>query len=142
METRMNLTSKVLVFACSLAVLIAMATVGGLRLAYADPAAETKPAAPDTIVEGVGWKDVRVGMKREDLVKALMADYTIDVDHVIRHYDVTHKICPAMWVEGERTESMATSGSLMWIGPNSNEAGRSRFSSAWLLPNSACCRKV
>jgi len=44
METRMNLRSKVLVFACSLAALIGMATVGGLRLAYAEPAAETKPA--------------------------------------------------------------------------------------------------
>ena len=34
-------------------------------------AAVTKPAAPDMIVESVGWKDVRVGMKREDLIKAL-----------------------------------------------------------------------
>ncbi len=33
-----------------------------------------------------------------ELVRALMAEYGIDTDHVIRHYDVTHKICPAMWV--------------------------------------------
>ncbi len=45
METRMNLRSKVLVFACGLAVLIGMASIGGLRLAYAQPAKETKPAA-------------------------------------------------------------------------------------------------
>ena len=32
------------------------------------------------------------------LVKALMADYNIDVDHVVRHYDCTSKLCPAMWV--------------------------------------------
>lgn len=32
------------------------------------------------------------------LVRALMAEYGIDADHVLRHYDVTHKICPAMWV--------------------------------------------
>ena len=45
MDTRMNLRSRVFVMACSLAILIAMATVGGLRLAYAEPAVETKPAA-------------------------------------------------------------------------------------------------
>jgi beta-lactamase regulating signal transducer with metallopeptidase domain len=37
-ETRMNLRSKVLVFACSLAVLTGMATVAGVRMAYAQPA--------------------------------------------------------------------------------------------------------
>ena len=45
METRMNLRSKVFVFAGGLAVLTGMATIGGLRLAYAQPAKETKPAA-------------------------------------------------------------------------------------------------
>ena len=38
--------------------------------AIADPSS-AKPAAADAIVEGIGWKDVRVGMKREDLIKAL-----------------------------------------------------------------------
>ena len=28
------------------------------------------------------------------LTKKLMAEYDIDIDHVIRHYDVTHKACP------------------------------------------------
>lgn len=32
------------------------------------------------------------------LVKYLMEKYGIDADHVVRHYDVTHKTCPAMWV--------------------------------------------
>jgi beta-lactamase regulating signal transducer with metallopeptidase domain len=45
METRMNLKTKVLVFACGLAVLIGMATVGSLRLAYARAAKEAQPAA-------------------------------------------------------------------------------------------------
>jgi N-acetylmuramoyl-L-alanine amidase CwlA len=36
-----------------------------------------------------------------ELVKALMADYGIDADHVVRHYDCTHKLCPAMWVHDE-----------------------------------------
>ena len=40
METRMNLRSKVLVVACGLAVLVGMATVGGLRLAHAQPAGD------------------------------------------------------------------------------------------------------
>jgi beta-lactamase regulating signal transducer with metallopeptidase domain len=30
-----------------------------------------KPAASDAIVEGVGWKDVRVGMTREDLIRVM-----------------------------------------------------------------------
>lgn len=42
---------------------------GGVRLAYAQRAAETKPAAPNAIVEGIGWKDVRVGMTREESYK-------------------------------------------------------------------------
>ena len=32
------------------------------------------------------------------LVRALMAEYNTDTAHVLRHYDVTHKLCPAMWV--------------------------------------------
>jgi N-acetyl-anhydromuramyl-L-alanine amidase AmpD len=33
-----------------------------------------------------------------ELVRALMDKYYIDAAHVIRHYDVTRKLCPAMWV--------------------------------------------
>lgn len=35
------------------------------------------------------------------LVKELMAKYHIDADHVVRHYDVTGKNCPAPFVEDE-----------------------------------------
>jgi hypothetical protein len=35
------------------------------------------------------------------LTKALMEEYGIGVDNVIRHYDVTHKTCPAMWLHDE-----------------------------------------
>lgn len=31
-----------------------------------------------------------------DLVKMLMAEYGIDADHVVRHYDVTGKLCPGI----------------------------------------------
>lgn len=34
-------------------------------------------------------------------VKELMAKYNIDIDHVVRHYDVTGKNCPAPFVENE-----------------------------------------
>lgn len=36
-----------------------------------------------------------------ELVRMLMKEYNIDVDHVVRHYDVSHKTCPAMWVHDE-----------------------------------------
>ena len=36
-----------------------------------------------------------------ELVKDLMTRYNIPEDHVIRHYDVTGKYCPAMWVKNE-----------------------------------------
>ena len=36
--------------------------------------------------------------KAVELTKELMAQYGIDADHVIRHYDVTHKTCPAPFV--------------------------------------------
>lgn len=32
------------------------------------------------------------------LVRALMAKYGIDADHVVRHYDVTRKVCPEPFV--------------------------------------------
>lgn len=34
-----------------------------------------------------------------ELVKDLMSRYNIPIDHVIRHYDVIGKYCPAMWVK-------------------------------------------
>ena len=35
------------------------------------------------------------------LVKALMKKYSVPVENVVRHYDVTGKSCPAPWVEDE-----------------------------------------
>ena len=32
------------------------------------------------------------------LVRSLMAQYNIDIDHVVRHYDVTGKVCPEPFV--------------------------------------------
>lgn len=36
-----------------------------------------------------------------ELVRWLMKKYGIDVDHVVRHYDVTGKACPESWVRDE-----------------------------------------
>lgn len=36
-----------------------------------------------------------------ELVRWLMDKYSIDVDHVVRHYDVTGKDCPEPWVRDE-----------------------------------------
>ena len=36
-----------------------------------------------------------------ELVRWLMDKYGIDVDHVVRHYDVTGKDCPEPWVRDE-----------------------------------------
>lgn len=36
-----------------------------------------------------------------ELVRWLMDKYGIDVDHVVRHYDVTGKDCPEPWVHDE-----------------------------------------
>lgn len=39
--------------------------------------------------------------KTIELTKELMAKYSIPVENVIRHYDVTHKCCPAPFVNNE-----------------------------------------
>ena len=43
----------------------------------------------------------KVVNKAIELTKYLMKKYDIDVDHVIRHYDATRKICPAPFVNDE-----------------------------------------
>lgn len=42
--------------------------------------------APETVANAV------------QLIRTLMAQYNIDIDHVVRHYDVTGKICPEPYV--------------------------------------------
>ena len=37
-----------------------------------------------------------------ELTKELMKKYDIDADHVIRHYDVNGKTCPAYWVDDKK----------------------------------------
>jgi N-acetylmuramoyl-L-alanine amidase CwlA len=44
------------------------------------------------------YSDIEVDSAGE-LVRYLMDLYGIDADHVIRHYDVTHKLCPAAYID-------------------------------------------
>ena len=39
------------------------------------------------------------------LIKYLMKEYNIDLDHVIMHHEVTGKMCPAMWTRNEASLS-------------------------------------
>ena len=41
----------------------------------------------------------KVKENTKQLVEYLMEKYNVDADHVLRHYDVTHKTCPAPWVK-------------------------------------------
>ncbi len=61
-------TTVAVVLLCGL---LAAGLRGPGRITTADAADTDKQAAPDTIVEGVGWRDLRVGMSREDVIKAL-----------------------------------------------------------------------
>jgi len=57
----------------------------------------------DLSASSLGWyfDDITVD-RLVDLTYYLMKKYGIDADHVVRHYDVTHKTCPAMWVHDEK----------------------------------------
>ncbi len=44
-------------------------------------------------------RNAAVEKNTAELVRYLMDKYNIDIDHVIRHYDVTHKRCPAELVD-------------------------------------------
>jgi N-acetylmuramoyl-L-alanine amidase CwlA len=39
-----------------------------------------------------------------ELTRHLMQKYNIPVEHIIRHYDVTGKLCPAYWVDNAKWE--------------------------------------
>lgn len=45
--------------------------------------------------------DDKVVANTIELTQTLMNKYGIDADHVCRHYDVTHKVCPAPFVNNE-----------------------------------------
>ena len=48
------------------------------------------------------------------LTKKLMQQYNIPADHVIRHYDVTGKLCPRPWCGSDTNTYYKTSGDEQW----------------------------
>ncbi len=49
-----------------------------------------------------------------ELIASLMRRYNIDIDHVVRHYDVTHKRCPAPFCGNEINQKYGISGNDAW----------------------------
>jgi N-acetylmuramoyl-L-alanine amidase CwlA len=50
-----------------------------------------------------------------DFIARLMQIYDIDINHVIRHYDVTHKACPRPLVGDDFNEFYKVCGNARWI---------------------------
>lgn len=48
------------------------------------------------------------------LVKDLMKRYNIPIDNVIRHYDVTGKLCPRPWAGTDRNSYYSEVSNVMW----------------------------
>lgn len=55
----------------------------------------------ENVSGGADFTDAQKASLR-DLVLSLMAKYGISADHVIRHYDVTGKLCPAPYVDSSK----------------------------------------
>lgn len=51
----------------------------------------------DDVPNGVIYPSAKTIENTLELTKSLMKKYGIDADHVIRHFDVTGKLCPAYW---------------------------------------------
>lgn len=58
--------------------------------------------------------DVQTVANLTELVRSLQKQYGIDNDHVIRHYDVTAKLCPRMWVGDDINTYYGKSGNQLW----------------------------
>lgn len=49
-----------------------------------------------------------------EFTKYLMQEYGIDADHVVRHYDVTHKQCPRPWQGDDVNTYYGETGNALW----------------------------
>lgn len=59
----------------------------------------------DSIKNGVVYPTVKTIENAIALTKALMKKYNIPKENVIRHYDVTGKLCPKYWVDDSKWKS-------------------------------------
>lgn len=48
------------------------------------------------------------------LIRELMVKYDIDIAHVVRHYDVTHKLCPRPFVGNDANSVWGRTGNDAW----------------------------
>lgn len=83
------------------------------------------------------WYIPNVTVKRAaELTKELMAKYGISIDHIIRHYDVTGKICPEPFVrnpsEWAAFKSLLVEEKIMNIG---NPSAWAREACEWAVKN-------
>lgn len=77
-------------------------TKGGTLHGIATNANTISIELTDTVKNGVVEPTAKTVANAMALTKELMAKYNIPVDRVIRHYDVTGKLCPAYWVDENR----------------------------------------
>ena len=68
---------------------------------YRHPGCRNANSIGVEMCDAVGGVKEAVRANAAALVRELMARYGIPEDHVLRHYDVTGKNCPAPWVEDE-----------------------------------------
>lgn len=81
-------------------------TTGGAKLyGIAKNANTINVELCDTVKNGVIYPTEATIRNAAYLVKSLMQKYGIRIDHVIRHFDVNGKHCPAYWMEDERFQA-------------------------------------
>lgn len=66
-------------------------------------------------VEDTDWYISEQTLERAaNLIAYLMKQYSIDIDHVVRHYDVTHKWCPRPLMGDDKNQYYQVSGNKRW----------------------------
>ena len=80
---------------------------------------EARPSILDTKYKNdagyAGWYFTKaVEDNVVELTRALMREYDIPVERVLRHYDITGKRCPRPWVGGDTNLYYKTSGDYQW----------------------------
>lgn len=70
--------------------------------------------------DGTWYFDKETVLAAAELTKELMAKYDVPKENVLRHYDITHKQCPAMWVDETRWENefkslLVTKATYRWV---------------------------
>lgn len=59
----------------------------------------------DDVRNGVVYPSEKTIQNVLELTRFLMQKYNVPMEHIIRHYDVTGKLCPAYWVDDAKWKS-------------------------------------